>query len=243
MKCPITRVDGSIYDVFDFRPEDVNIWEIASALSMMVRFGARCPINWDVLSHVGLCYLLAKDDMAKTEPLSPELTAGILLHDAAEGYLWDVPSPLKMQEEMMFFKELEEAVLFNICTAFGVPYHDIPWDVVARYDKQALHIEARAMFPQNSDTVKWCPEVYPMSKTYPLTKIFPSDWVGIARDIAINSDSPYKAKLLAMPAVLEPYTDRLMRDQAQAAAATKEAAVASKSFERTDDSGVERLRV
>jgi uncharacterized protein len=244
MKCPITRLDGSHYDAFDFRPEDVNIWEIASALSMICRFGARGPIFWDVLSHTGLCYLLAKDELAKHEVMPADLMAGILLHDASEAYLGDLPSPLKDQPELAFYRELETIVTSAICYAFGVDPASIPWDKVTRYDLQARHIEAKAMFPFTSDTAKWCPEQYSTSKQYRLLKTFPSDWVGIARDIAINNDSPFKKGLLEFPTALEPYMDRVMRDQAAERPAPKPAAAASRDeFDRVADTTVERLRV
>lgn len=64
-----------------------------------------------------------------------------LLHDAAESYLIDVPSPLKRCPEFAFYRKVEAKLMVIICDKFGLPHDEPPSVKIA--DKRILATEAR----------------------------------------------------------------------------------------------------
>ena len=73
------------------KPEDVDIVDIAHALSMTCRFGGHCQDFYSVTEHSVNVYELNTFCRART----PNHDMAHLLHDAAEAYIGDVLTPLK----------------------------------------------------------------------------------------------------------------------------------------------------
>lgn len=116
----------------DPRPDEVEIADIAHALSLQCRYAGHCRHFYSVAEH---CVLMAR---AVPEPL--RLWA--LLHDASEAYLVDVPRPIKPY--LPGYKVTEAAVMLAICARFGLP-PEMPGAVHAA-DNAILHDElAQAM--------------------------------------------------------------------------------------------------
>lgn len=79
---------GRRFYPLDPRPEDVTIEDIAHALSNKCRWGGRPREFYSVCQHsVHVAQIV--------ERTRSELTLAALLHDAAEAYLEDVPTPIK----------------------------------------------------------------------------------------------------------------------------------------------------
>lgn len=74
--------------LLDPRPEDVHPEVIAHSLALQCRYGGHCPRFLSVAEHS----LLVAEVVAREHP---ELALAALLHDAAEAYVGDWPSPLK----------------------------------------------------------------------------------------------------------------------------------------------------
>ena len=109
----------------DPRPEDIDIQDIAHALSMIPRYGGHCRRFYSVAEHSLLvsenCRLLSAKRAA-------------LLHDASEAYLVDIPSPIKAH--LSNYKKLETHLCEVIATKYGVSY---PWpSEVCRLDERIL---------------------------------------------------------------------------------------------------------
>lgn len=66
-------------------PAQIDIEDIANALSMLVRFN----------DHGTRFFSVAEHSVHVSHEIHPDLALIGLLHDAAEAYLGDVPSPLK----------------------------------------------------------------------------------------------------------------------------------------------------
>lgn len=94
---------------------DIDLVDIAHALSNLCRFGGHCKFFYSVAQHCvhgaewtfrdGQDYLSVKERSARA--------MCFLLHDASEAYLVDVPRPLKalMPEYVVLEKKLQSAVI------------------------------------------------------------------------------------------------------------------------------------
>lgn len=113
------------------RPQDVNIEDIATALSQVARFtghttqhvgGRAVPFTRSVASHsidVSVCATLAWRERHNTEP-PRELLLAALLHDGSEAYLADVATPLKVLPEFEGYRLIEERVQRAVYDRFGL---------------------------------------------------------------------------------------------------------------------------
>lgn len=111
------------------RGEDLDLHDVAHALSLQCRFNGHCRAFYSVAEHsVRVARLLA-----------PELSLWGLLHDAAEAYLSDLPSPIKVQ--LPAFQRAEERLLELIAHRYGLCW-PMP-EEVALADRRLLATEAR----------------------------------------------------------------------------------------------------
>ncbi len=104
----------------DPRPEDVDITDIAHALSQICRFTGHCHEFYSVAQHAVLV----------SHNVPSEHAAWALLHDAAEAYIGDISRPLKRhlwagpergcQLPSEPVKETEERLLMVIGRRFGL---------------------------------------------------------------------------------------------------------------------------
>ena len=92
-------------------PEDIDIVDIAHALSMTCRFGGHCKKFYSVAEHsIHVSVLVAG---------SAKIALSGLLHDAAEAYLSDICAPVK--GFLPRYKEIESSLLGAILAKFGLP--------------------------------------------------------------------------------------------------------------------------
>lgn len=109
----IQTFTGRQFWPLDPRPEDVDLTDIAHALSMKCRYSGHCKRFYSVAEHAVLVSRLVR----------PEVALEALHHDDAEAYLPDVPRPIK--SSLTGFKEIERKVEQAIATALNLKY---PWD-------------------------------------------------------------------------------------------------------------------
>lgn len=113
------------------KPElaNIDILDIANALSKICRFGGNINEFYSVAQHSVLVTHLAPKDLKKAA----------LLHDAAEAYLGDVVKPLKHIISDLYtpIEQQFEAVIFE---RFNVPIDQL--EQIKQYDKLALEYEA-----------------------------------------------------------------------------------------------------
>jgi hypothetical protein len=84
----IQTARGRAFDLAAPDPEDVDVHDIAHALSLQTRFCGHCAWHYSVAQH---CVAVAGIVFAT----DPTLALGALLHDASEAYHADWSSPLK----------------------------------------------------------------------------------------------------------------------------------------------------
>lgn len=119
----------------DFRPEDVRISEIARGIATEYRFAGH--------TKNGL-YTVAEHSIAVGERMyactqCPEQTLNALIHDASEGYLRDIPRPIKVL--LPSYVALEAQVMSTIKMALKISGDDA---LVKRIDNEMLWLEAVA---------------------------------------------------------------------------------------------------
>lgn len=86
----ITTYSGIHFRPLDPREQDLNIIDIAHALSMMTRANGHLPEFYSVGQHSIACCL-----EAKARGLSDRITLACLIHDASEAYMSDITRPVK----------------------------------------------------------------------------------------------------------------------------------------------------
>lgn len=125
---------GKQFWPLDPRPEEVDIRDIAGALSKLCRYGGQCLQFYSVAEH---CV-----HVANHAPVDLKLTA--LLHDASEAYLSDVIRPIK--SHLTNYLEIEAGLERVIAERFGLSH---PWSAdVKRLDTAILADERdQAMAP------------------------------------------------------------------------------------------------
>jgi len=139
-----------VFDYNNISSENINIYDIAHALSNICRFGGHTIVPYSVAEHSIRCAELLYNESIDTQLWG-------LLHDAAEAYIGDIPTPLK--KHLLFQSEnysislnkYEEEILTTIAKTFNLS-PTIPIKVKEK-DRILLITEARDLLP--SPLKKW----------------------------------------------------------------------------------------
>jgi len=126
----IETLTGRHVDILDPDPSEMNIEDIAHALSNTNRFGGHLRKPYSVAQHCVLMSYLCP----------PELAFECLMHDAHEAYIGDMPSPFKIA--MPEFQRLEDNMEATVRRAFNMPGDKHP-RAVKHWDQVMLMTEAR----------------------------------------------------------------------------------------------------
>jgi hypothetical protein len=102
---------GVLFDVFNPNDEDVKIEDIIHALSNLCRYGGHCPEFYSVGQHSILCSYHGKTAQECME---------MLMHDASEAYLVDLPRPIKRM--LPDYIKAENALLTCIFKKFNLTF-------------------------------------------------------------------------------------------------------------------------
>ena len=107
----IRTFTGIYMNVFEPTLEMICIEDIAHSLAQQPRFGGHLPKFYSVAQHSLKCSYLMDSDEERFEAL---------MHDASEGYLLDIPSPIK--KRLSQYKEIEHNLMLKIAEKFGFKY-------------------------------------------------------------------------------------------------------------------------
>ena len=133
----IVTASGLYFDFLDPRPEQIEIHDIAHALSLTCRFGGQSLAFYSVAQHSVLVSRLVPD----------EHKFAALMHDAAEAYTGDMVGPLK--QLVPGFKEIEKRCETAIFERFGIqtPLHPS----IKHADLRMLRTEQRDLTAASGD--------------------------------------------------------------------------------------------
>lgn len=152
----IETFSGNRVELLDPSPGDIDIVDIAHALSNLCRFTGQCCRFYSVAEHsVWVCRAVLRED-------EREYALHALLHDAAEAYVADVSSPAKLALRAIARQEaacngserpgssnvssydlLEERVWCAVASKFSIPVKLPP--IVHEMDMRMLATERRVL--------------------------------------------------------------------------------------------------
>lgn len=130
----MTTRSGKIIQFSAPDPADIDIKDIAHALSMLCRFSGNCIKFYSVAQHSVLVSEYLEDE---TGDLGWAMWG--LLHDAPEAYLGDLISPLKY--EMPGYLKVEDIFMEAIKEAFNLSSE--PPQILRKVDQILLKTESR----------------------------------------------------------------------------------------------------
>lgn len=135
---------GRRFYVLDPRPEDINLTDIAVALSRVSRSNGHSTERYTVAEHtVRGVNLMANLNFTIEEQVA------FLLHDASEAYLADIPKPIK--QYLSDYMELEEKVQNAIYTKYlGSTLTPEQYEKVKFIDQTMLVNEMQQLMIQDS---------------------------------------------------------------------------------------------
>lgn len=139
----LRTVSGIWVDILDPKSEQITLHDIAHQLSLVCRFGGAIKEHYSVAAH----------SIWVSHTVPPEHALQGLLHDAAEAYLGDMPTPLK--NLLPEYKKIEQRFWEVIANKFNVPVELA--EVVKEVDQQA-YIRERAWYQDGDRSHAW--EVY-----------------------------------------------------------------------------------
>ncbi|MES0319987.1 HD family hydrolase [Citrobacter sedlakii] len=135
----IQTLSGKQFDYINSTIDDIDVEDIAGALSNICRFAGHLPEFYSVAQHSVLC----------SQIVSPEFAFEALMHDAAEAYCQDIPAPLKAL--LPDYRQLEKRTDQLIRLKFGLPLEESP--VVKYADLTMLATERRDL--DIDDSIPW----------------------------------------------------------------------------------------
>jgi hypothetical protein len=141
---------GKIINIYDPRPEDFSLADIAHALARINRFNGQTSRPYSVAEHSLLVANL----------VDPEFQKEALMHDASEAYLGDLITPIK--REITLYQDIENEFQEVISAKFGLLF-PIPEEVHLA-DIQALYLERQQLRPNTLSSVWPCFEGMPLPK-------------------------------------------------------------------------------
>jgi uncharacterized protein len=135
----IQTASGRRVDPFAPRPEDLDVEDIAVALSNQCRFGGHIRAFYSVAQHALIVSQLVEEHGGD----AVDCLWG-LLHDASEAYLLDLPHPIKHRSELgRLYRAAESGLQAAICERFGLPAD--PPEGLKALDRALLATERRAL--------------------------------------------------------------------------------------------------
>lgn len=153
---------GNTIDYQNPSVDQIDIRDIAHNLSFENRFMGKTRKPYSVAQHC----VLGSEILEKTS--SPELALVFLLHDAAEAYLKDIPTPLKRLLGISYVS-LETMFQMTIFQKFNLNQFDIDHPEIKGMDLAMLAAEKEQLL--NEGNIEW-----PQLNGVKSANIYVSNW-------------------------------------------------------------------
>lgn len=142
----IRTYSGIHFNPLDPDPELIDPIDLAHSLATTNRFTGHACFPLSVAQHCCLVHDCVSEENKKWG----------LLHDASEAYISDLARPVKVQDEMKFYRAVENKLLEAVAERFALTF-PIP-DEVSKFDDILLHTEIRDFFSVSPNGNEVLPE-------------------------------------------------------------------------------------
>lgn len=143
----ILTFTGKHVDPTDLQPEDIDIEDIAHALSWTNRFNGHARRGISVAQHSVFVSRLIDENYGTGDIELGWIALQGLLHDGSEAYLGDITKWLKNTPEFAGYRAFEEKAQTAIYQRFGCDTEQHP--LVSAADKLMLRFEGEQAFGKN----------------------------------------------------------------------------------------------
>lgn len=109
----MTLYSGREVDIFNLKTNDIDIEDVAHALSNICRYGGHCLFHYSVAQHSVLCSL---------EPGTSKEQFEFLLHDSSETFVNDLIRPIKHRPEFLQYRLEEDKIQKIIFEKYGLEF-------------------------------------------------------------------------------------------------------------------------
>lgn len=124
-------------------PESIVIQDISHALSNLCRYGGHSRLFYSVAEHS----CLLSDWAWSQDAGNAQLAFDALMHDATEGYLVDMPRPIK--HKLPGYRAIEDNLARHIAAKFGLT---VPMPrIIHEADSRILHDERRQVMSDSGN--------------------------------------------------------------------------------------------
>lgn len=152
---------GAVFDFEDMGSSPVRPDDVAWSIAHQCRFNGHTRVFYSVAEHsIEMLRLAQKHGYAERH--GPALELAILVHDAHEAYVGDVPRPIKgmLGKAWADFESACERCVRDRLGAGEID--DAVWELVSRLDKSMLRIEA-------SELMHWPDRAWVFGPQLPIT--------------------------------------------------------------------------
>jgi len=153
-KAYITTYTGGMFDILEPLKSHITIHDIAHSLSMQCRFNGHSRCFYSVAEHsYQASFLVSGSKFTKL---------GALMHDAAEAFMSDIPTPVKRLFPEIY--KVEEKIVLAIFELLELDYEAVDWAKVKEVDRLLLLYEQQQIGTvANKHKAAWGPwqELYP----------------------------------------------------------------------------------
>ncbi len=136
----IQSYTGKAVDVFDLQANQVDVIDIAHALSQICRYTGHVREFYSVATHS-----LAVMKLTELMGHGPDMQLWALLHDAGEAYMADIAAPLKRHPIFEGYRKLEAENDRRIRQRFNIGLEDSQLTLIRTFDMALLTPERDAL--------------------------------------------------------------------------------------------------
>ena len=174
LPCPLSsiRVHSGSYLSFDNpKPDQFTFADITRGLCREHRFCGQTSSPFTVAMHLLNCL-----EVAKRDGVDPETMKAVLMHDASEAFLRDIPKPLKVL--LPDYQYIEKAISNVIYEKYGINMtdpaikkyvHDVDLEMLIN-EKHALFVPDKYAWPDEHNVRRhainlydWCDDPFTLA--------------------------------------------------------------------------------
>ena len=158
-KAIMQTATGGHFNFEDPLSSDINVLDIAHALSHIPRFAGHTQTFYSVAEHSHMCVEYLRRMVEESDgqlKISNQTYMAALLHDAAEAFISDIPRPFK--NLIPGIAKMELSILDAIIQLLEIDLDEADWDLVKQADNYMLMLEARHLLaPARQFKLVWGP--------------------------------------------------------------------------------------